>query len=98
MTTVISKPTKDRIIIDAGNKAIATENSIPKDITGFNFYRLSSEHGRMKINNPIKQMDVGDKFELIPSYCDGTVNLWNKYYGIRNNKLEVVWDIHHFQQ
>ena len=98
LTTVISKPTEDRLVIDAGNKCIATEKSRPKDVTGIELYQLSAEHGRVRVINPNKEINVGDKMEFIPSYCDGTVNRWNKYYGIRKGNLELVWDIHHYHQ
>jgi D-serine deaminase-like pyridoxal phosphate-dependent protein len=98
LTTVISKPTEDRIIIDAGNKSLARENSIPKDLEGVELYRLSAEHGRVRLNNPSREIEVGDKIEFIPSYIDGTVNRWDKYLCIRNERLETIWDIHHVHQ
>lgn len=98
LTTVISKPTEDRAVVDAGNKALATERSVAKDLIGVGLYRLAAEHGRIGLENPSKPIEVGDKIEFIVSYCDGTVNRWNKYYVIRNGGLEAVWDIHHYHQ
>ncbi len=98
LTTVISKPTENRAVVDAGNKALATERSIPKDLTGVNLHRLAAEHGRIQLENPSRPIEVGDKIELIVSYCDGTVNRWNKYHVIRKGRLEAVWDIHHYHQ
>ena len=95
LTTVISKPSNDRLVVDAGNKAIAREDSIPKDVTGIVLYRLSAEHGRVRIMNPSRKLVVGDKIELIPSYGDGTVNRWNKYFGIRENRLDTIIPIYH---
>jgi D-serine deaminase-like pyridoxal phosphate-dependent protein len=95
LTTVISKPTEGRLIVDAGNKAIAREDSVFKNVSGLNLYRLSAEHGRVRVTNPSREIGIGDKLELIPSYGDGTVNRWNKYFGIRKNKLDTIIPIHH---
>jgi D-serine deaminase-like pyridoxal phosphate-dependent protein len=95
LTTVISKPTENRLIVDAGNKAIAREDSIFKDISGLKLYKLSAEHGRVQVTKPSREIKIGDKLELIPSYGDGTVNRWNKYFGIRKDRLDTVIPIYH---
>jgi D-serine deaminase-like pyridoxal phosphate-dependent protein len=95
LTTVISKPTEDRLIVDAGNKAIARENSLFKDVSGLRLYRLSAEQGRVRVTSPSREIEIGDKLELIPSYGDGTVNRWNKYFGIRKDKLDTIIPIYH---
>jgi D-serine deaminase-like pyridoxal phosphate-dependent protein len=95
LTTVISTPSEDRIVVDAGNKAIARVDSLPKDVSGIELYRLSAEHGRFSVINPSRKLEVGDKLELIPSYGDGTVNRWNKYFGIKKDRLDTIIPIYH---
>jgi D-serine deaminase-like pyridoxal phosphate-dependent protein len=95
LTTVISKPTEDRLIVDAGNKAIAREDSMFRDVSGLRLYRLSAEQGRVRVTNPSREIEIGDKLELIPSYGDGTINRWNKYFGIRKDKLDTIIPIYH---
>jgi hypothetical protein len=36
---------------------------------------------------------VGDKIEIWVHYHDGTVNLHDRMYGIRNNKVEETFTI-----
>jgi D-serine deaminase-like pyridoxal phosphate-dependent protein len=40
---------------------------------------------------PNSGVNVGDAFELIPPHADTTAKLHDNYYGIRNNRVEVVW-------
>lgn len=98
LATVISRPSKDRAIIDVGLKSRGSNytNLIPpivKDIEGIEVTGFSAEHGHLKLESPSKELDVGDKLELIPSNCDTTVNMYDEYIGIRDNKVEVIWPI-----
>lgn len=100
LTTVISRPTQDRAVVDAGRKAIA-ESPLgyapkPKDIEGVELYAEHAEHGLLRLDSPSKEIKVGDKLELIVAYCDGTVNLWRQFCGIRNGRLEAILPIHHY--
>jgi 3-hydroxy-D-aspartate aldolase len=36
---------------------------------------------------------LGDKIRLIPGHCDPTVNLYDWYVCIRNNRVEQLWPI-----
>ncbi len=102
LTTVISRPARDRAITDAGLKAVTPESGtnysdliLPqvKDAEGIELYLLSEEHGWLRLKNPSRDVEVGDKLELIPSHCCTTVNLHDRFYGIRDGKLETIWDI-----
>jgi len=95
LTTVISTPTSDRIVVDAGNKAILKEDSRPKNLEGYELYSLSAEHGKLRVNEPERMLTLGERIELIPSYGDGTVNRWSRFLGMRNGKLETVIPIYH---
>jgi len=95
LTTVMSTPEKDRLIVDAGSKAASTDSGMPvlKDIEGVEFRTAGDEHGRLTPNDPSREIKLGDKIELYPSHCDTTINLYDKYYGIRNEEVEIVWPI-----
>jgi D-serine deaminase-like pyridoxal phosphate-dependent protein len=95
LTTVISTPTEGRVVVDSGNKTVLKEDSVPKDLTGYELYSLSAEHGKLRVNNPHQKLRVGDKIEIIPSYGDGTVNRWSRFLGVRDGKLETVIPIYH---
>ncbi|MEM2876352.1 MAG: DSD1 family PLP-dependent enzyme [Candidatus Bathyarchaeia archaeon] len=102
LATVTSRPKPDLAILDAGLKAIAQEASdnyknlimpVVKDVEGANLFALSEEHGWVRLENPSRDLKVGDKVELIPCHCCTTCNLHDRYYGIRDGELEVIWSI-----
>ncbi len=95
LATVISTPSKNRAIIDAGLKAISTDNGMPvlKDIKGVECLISSEEHGVLIVNDQSTQFNIGDKVELYPSHCDTTVNLHDAYNVVRDGELEAVWPI-----
>jgi len=95
LTSVISTPVDDRVVVDAGSKAILKIDSRPKDLNGYELYSLSAEHGKLRVNEPEQKLVIGDQIELIPSYGDGTVNRWSRYLGVRDGKLETVIPIYH---
>jgi D-serine deaminase-like pyridoxal phosphate-dependent protein len=53
---------------------------------------LSEEHGRMTAQEDVN-LKPGDKIEILPTHCCTTVNLHDRYYGIRNDIVESIWDI-----
>lgn len=93
--TVASHPSETAIIIDAGNKAINASYFLPEfhGIQGLKLVRLSAEHGVAEISDTNLRLKIGDKVTLIPGYGDLTVFLYDKLYGVRNGKVEIVWDI-----
>ncbi len=99
LATVVSRPDPNRIIVDTGLKMLAKEFGIPQPIgiTGVEMTGLSEEHGTLKTVGQVSDTNVsltpGDKLEILPSHCCTTVNLHDRYYGIRNGIVESVWDI-----
>lgn len=81
LTTVVSKPTEDRIILDAGSKALTS------DLNGLIGYgidpgsqakvrKLSEEHGQMEvIGEP--SPNVGDLVEILPNHICPVINLYD---------------------
>ena len=99
LATVVSRPSPDRVIVDTGLKVLAKEFGIPQPIgiTGVEMTGLSEEHGTLKTVGQVSDTNVsltpGDKIEILPTHCCTTVNLHDRYYGIRNGIVESVWDI-----
>jgi D-serine deaminase-like pyridoxal phosphate-dependent protein len=96
LTTVISRPTDQRAVIDAGMKAISHDFGMPKiaiDETEVVLHILAEEHGIIKMKNPTKHLNIGDMIELIPSHGCTTINLHDYLYGIRDDIVECIWSI-----
>ncbi len=93
--TVMSRPADDRAIVDAGLKALGMDSGPPNvwDEPAARFDRASDEHGRLTISGATNRLRLGDKIKLVPGHCDPTVNLYDWYVGVRNDRVEAIWPI-----
>lgn len=81
LATIVSRPTSDRAIIDAGSK------SLTSDLLGLDGYgyvlnapdaliaSLSEEHGVIDLSNSDWNPSVGDTISIIPNHCCVISNL-----------------------
>lgn len=94
LTTVISTRNQQRLIVDAGLKAITKEFGMPvvASIEGAVVSDLSEEHGTIECAKP-SQLHVGDKIEMIPSHGCTTVNLHDIFHVLEENRLIGIWPI-----
>jgi len=95
LTTVLSTPAKDRLVVDAGIKTASTDDGMPilKDIEGYEYRSAGDEHGVLTPKEATRELKIGEKVELYPSHCDTTINLYDQYYGMRDGEVEVIWPI-----
>ena len=93
--TVMSRPTEDRAIVDAGLKALGMDSGPPTvwDEPAATYERASDEHGRLGIAGATNRLRLGDKVKLVPGHCDPTVNLYDWYVGVRGDRVEAIWPI-----
>jgi len=88
LATVISTSAKDRVIIDAGSKALALDKGAhgKNNIIGHGLIigkkdritRLSEEHGI--IDNPKGKYRIGEKIRIIPNHACPVMNLFDYVY------------------
>ncbi len=92
--TVMSAPTADRRVVDAGLKALAFDSGLPLawEAEGVSYTGPSDEHGTLAIGNEAV-LSLGDAVMLVPGHCDPTVNLYDWYVGIRDGVVERVWPV-----
>jgi D-serine deaminase-like pyridoxal phosphate-dependent protein len=99
LSTVISRPTSTRAVVDAGLKSLSIDSGMPepKGLTGIEYQPGGDEHGIltwMKSAEPaMVHLEVGDRIEFIPSHIDTTINLHDYYYAYRNGLLEAIWPV-----
>jgi len=93
--TVMSRPTKDRAILDAGHKALSVDAGFPwvAGMPEVEYVRAADEHGKLTLHDPSRSLPLGTKIRLIPGHCDPTVNLYDWYVCYRNNRIEALWPI-----
>ncbi len=94
LTSVVSCTSRDRMIIDAGWKSLSCDSGLPavKGLDGATFTFAGDEHGKISLPEGTR-VSPGDKFEIVPSHCDTTVNLYDQYVCVREGKVEAVWPI-----
>ena len=96
--TVISKPTADRIITDTGAKALTAQqrqNGICANqglgyVKGADQVHLSGvfdEHGIIYSEELSKQLNIGDKIEIIPNHICPVCNLYDSLYLVSHGSV-----------
>lgn len=96
LTTVVSATHPDRVSIDAGIKAFATDvSSKPeaKDWPGVTYNRGGDEFGILTVEGDARLPRLGDRLEFFVPHCDPTVNLYDRIYALRGDRVEAVWPI-----
>jgi D-serine deaminase-like pyridoxal phosphate-dependent protein len=100
LATIISQPEPDRIVIDAGSKALNLDLGAHSAqlVTGYgrvlnlvgNILRLSEEHGIIKLSVP-KNVQIGSPVLIIPNHACAVVNLYEHYYLVESaEKFEKI--------
>jgi D-serine deaminase-like pyridoxal phosphate-dependent protein len=95
LTTVISRATAGRAVVDAGGKSLSTDEATPEpmDLTGATYGVSGDEYGALRLQDPSRELEVGDQVRILPGHCDTTVNLHNVYFAVRKGVVEHVWPI-----
>ena len=96
LATVVSVPTTDRAIVDAGLKAFSTDKPFPPEaveLPGLTYEFAGDEHGRLVFTDPARAPRLGDRIEFFPPHCDPTFNLYDRIHAMRRDRVEAVWDI-----
>lgn len=95
LTTVISRATAGRAVVDAGGKSLSTDEATPEpmDLTGATYGVSGDEYGALRLQDPSRELKVGDQVRILPGHCDTTVNLHNVYFAVRKGVVEHVWPI-----
>jgi D-serine deaminase-like pyridoxal phosphate-dependent protein len=99
LTTVVSRPTETRAILDAGSKALAADlcplpghgriTAYPDAvITG-----LSEEHGHVDLSAYPDRPAVGERVRVIPNHACVVTNLFDRIHLIRGNVVEELASI-----
>ena len=95
VATVLNNRFAGRLTTDAGAKAL-TLNTPRAGVVGepgMDYNAGSDEFGVITYTSAAKSYRIGDRLEMIVPHCDPVVNLYDQMYGIRNDRVEVVWPI-----
>ncbi|MEO1092977.1 MAG: alanine racemase [Pseudomonadota bacterium] len=92
LTTVVSVPTPERAIIDAGSKVLTADlfglegHGRVLDHGGLAIDRLSEEHGRIVADGPTG-LAVGDRLRIIPNHACVVANMLDEVVTVRGEQL-----------
>lgn len=94
LATIVSRPTPERVILDAGSKALTS------DLLGLDGYghivgqpdariaALSEEHGHVHLKDATWRPEVGDRVAIIPNHACVVSNLFDQVY-LRRSETEI---------
>ena len=92
LSTVMSRPSPQMAIVDAGLKASSVDSGMPAvwQRPGLAYTHASDEHGWLE-GQPAPAL--GEKVLLVPGHCDPTINLYDWYVCVRRGVVEDIWPI-----
>jgi D-serine deaminase-like pyridoxal phosphate-dependent protein len=98
LTTVVSRPTPNRAVLDVGSKGLTND---PSPMQGFGTVQdnpdiklsfLSEEHGVAWLPDGVR-IQVGSRLRVIPNHACGTVNMFDHVYVVRGDNVLDRWDV-----
>ena len=99
ITTVVSRPTADRGILDGGSKTFSSDllglegHGQIVEYPKARFYAMSEEHGHVDFSACARKPAIGERVSVIVNHCCPVVNLFNQLIGVRGGLVEVVWPV-----
>ena len=97
--TVVSRPTADRGILDAGSKALSSDLH---GLDGYGYiceypeakiYALSEEHGHVDFSACALKPEIGERLSIIPNHCCMVTSLFDEMIGARDQRVELRWNV-----
>ncbi len=91
LSTIVSRPTQDRAIIDAGSKALTSDTlgmtgfGVLPDHSGALVSGLSEEHGTLALNG--ENLKVGDRVRILPNHACVVSNLFDEVHLVSGDKV-----------
>jgi D-serine deaminase-like pyridoxal phosphate-dependent protein len=99
ITTVVSRPTADRGILDGGSKTFSSDllglegHGLILEYPEARYYSQSEEHGHVDFSPSVRKPEIGERVTVIPNHCCVVSNLFNQIVGVRGDKVEVIWPV-----
>lgn len=97
LAAVVSATHAGRVTIDAGTKAVDTTTAnLPqaKHFPGLTYAKAGDEFGALTPSESGGKLPaLGERLELIVPHCDPSVNLYDRLYACRGEKVEAIWPV-----
>ena len=102
ITTVVARPTPERVVVDAGTKVLTSDRMLVPDppasfgwVLGhddWDVVRLSEEHGVLEIP-PDAEARIGDLLVIVPNHVCPTINLASAVTVIEGGRVAGRWPV-----
>jgi D-serine deaminase-like pyridoxal phosphate-dependent protein len=100
-STVVSRPTRERAILDAGSKALARDMpESGRDAHGLivehpqaRIYAVDEEHGYVEVRAGLDGLEVGEVVTIIPVHACTAVNMHDETVAHRRGEVVAVWPV-----
>jgi len=99
ITTVVSRPTDDRGILDGGSKTFSSDlvgltgHGLILEYPEASLYALSEEHGHVDFSACPHKPAIGERVTVIPNHCCVVSNLFDQMVGLRGSIVETIWKV-----
>lgn len=96
LATVMSVPSDDRVVLDAGLKSLSIDGGLPEamDLPGWSFAFGGDEHGVLRRTAAGARLPkLGEKLRIVPAHGDTTINLHDEYRVLSGGVPAMVWPV-----
>jgi D-serine deaminase-like pyridoxal phosphate-dependent protein len=99
LTTVVSRPTADRGMLDGGSKTFSSDllglegHGLILEYPEARFYSMSEEHGHVDFASCARKPAIGERVTVIVNHCCPVANLFNQIVGVRDDTVDVTWPV-----
>ncbi len=93
LATVVSTPTMDRAMIDAGSKSLTSDllgqegYGEVRSLSGARVYNMSEEHGFLDVSKVNDKPKVGDLVRITPNHVCPVTNLFDKVVFVKGDEV-----------
>ncbi|MGE0238112.1 MAG: alanine racemase [Parvibaculaceae bacterium] len=93
LATVVSRPTSERALLDAGSKALTSDllglkgYGVVTALGKAQIYTMSEEHGFLDISALVRKPEVGELVRITPNHVCPVTNLYDRVVFVRGNDV-----------
>lgn len=102
LVTVVSTAVRNRAILDGGSKTFSSDRLRTGSGAGYGrivedpravLAGFSEEHGHLDLAGSRRRYRVGERLRVVPNHVCTMMNLHEQVYGLRGDRVEVVWRV-----
>ena len=102
LATVVSVARPGHMIVDGGSKTFSSDRPVNSAEVTFGhlveapaarFHKMNEEHGFIDLTGVERDFAVGDRVRVIPNHICVAVNLHERVYGVRGDRVKEIWNV-----